>query len=148
VTFLFQTDQKIYGGTPRQPRVKTAAAVFSKKVSDAAARCRAVLRPKGLQPSTLSRYTREGRGLHPIENLPQHPDHSARNAEPPPLKRIPERRPAGQKIHYPQPVTREQRYLILEYKVGMFEGVVHEDNEFAHDGGEATLAGLPAARSR
>jgi len=26
-----------------------------------------VLRPKGLQPSTLSRYTREGRGLHPMK---------------------------------------------------------------------------------
>src|ERR1017187_8311748 len=36
----------------------------------------------------------------------------------------------------------EQRYLILGYKVGMFEGVVHEDDEFAHDGGEGDLGGF------
>jgi len=30
----------------------------------------------------------------------------------------------------------EQRYLILECKVGVFEDVIHEDNEFAHDGSE------------
>jgi hypothetical protein len=42
---------------------------------------------------------------------------------------------------------REQRYLILEYKVGIFEGVVHQDDEFTHDGSKGDFAGLPAARS-
>lgn len=30
----------------------------------------------------------------------------------------------------------QERYLILECKVGVFEDVIHEDNEFAHDGSE------------
>jgi hypothetical protein len=36
----------------------------------------------------------------------------------------------------PSPSDWEQRYLILECKVWIFEDAVHEDNEFAHDGGE------------
>ena len=38
--------------------------------------------------------------------------------------------------------SREQRYLILECKVRIFEDVVHEDNEFAHDGGERNFGGF------
>ena len=30
----------------------------------------------------------------------------------------------------------EQRYLILEYKVGIFKDLIHEDDEFTHDGGQ------------
>ncbi len=36
----------------------------------------------------------------------------------------------------------EQRYLILEYKVGIFEDLVHEDDEFAHDGSESDFGGF------
>src|SRR5882724_1040784 len=42
---------------------------------------------------------------------------------------------------FPLPL-REQRYLILEYKVRMFEGVIHQDDEFAHDGGERDFGGF------
>jgi hypothetical protein len=38
--------------------------------------------------------------------------------------------------------TGEQRYLILEYKVRIFEGVVHQDDEFTHDGGEGDFGGF------
>lgn len=36
----------------------------------------------------------------------------------------------------------EQRYLILECKVGIFEHVVHKDDELAHDGGESGFDGF------
>src|SRR6266705_362433 len=36
----------------------------------------------------------------------------------------------------------EQRYLILECKVGIFEEVVHQDDEFAHDGGAGDFGGF------
>jgi hypothetical protein len=42
----------------------------------------------------------------------------------------------------PSSFGEEQRYLILECKVGIFEDVIHEDNEFAHDGGEGNLGGF------
>jgi len=37
----------------------------------------------------------------------------------------------------------EQRYLILECKVGIFKDVVHQDDEFAHDGRERNLDWVP-----
>jgi hypothetical protein len=36
----------------------------------------------------------------------------------------------------------EQRYLILEYKVRVFKDVVHQDDEFTHDGGERDFGGF------
>lgn len=46
----------------------------------------------------------------------------------------------------PQPVLSpsdgEQRYLILGDKVWIFEGVVHEDDQFPHDGGEGDFGGF------
>ena len=36
----------------------------------------------------------------------------------------------------------EQRYLILECKVRVFKDVVHQDNEFAHDGSERNFGGF------
>ena len=45
--------------------------------------------------------------------------------------------------HSPPP-GEEQQHLILEYKVSIFEEGVHEDNEFAHDGGEGNNAGCSA----
>jgi hypothetical protein len=38
----------------------------------------------------------------------------------------------------------EQRYLIREYKVGIFKDTVHENNQFAHDGGIDGLSGISA----
>src|SRR5271156_2520521 len=40
------------------------------------------------------------------------------------------------------PPNGEQRYLILEYKVRIFEDVIHEDDEFAHDGGQGDFGGF------
>ena len=40
------------------------------------------------------------------------------------------------------PIRWEQRYLILECKVWIFEDVVHEDDEFAQDGGERDFSGF------
>ena len=37
---------------------------------------------------------------------------------------------------------KEQRYLILGDKVWIFEGVVHEDDQFPHDGGEGDFGGF------
>ena len=36
----------------------------------------------------------------------------------------------------------EQRHLILECKVWIFKNVIHQDNEFAHDGGELNFGGF------
>ena len=36
----------------------------------------------------------------------------------------------------------EQRYLILENKVRIFEDMVHQDDKFAHDGGECDFGGF------
>src|SRR5579859_3911987 len=36
----------------------------------------------------------------------------------------------------------EQRYLISWFKVGIFEDVIHQDDEFAHDGSEGDFGGL------
>ena len=38
--------------------------------------------------------------------------------------------------------TEEQRYLILECKVRIFEDVVHKDDEFAHDGSKRSFGGF------
>src|ERR1017187_480499 len=64
-----------------------------------------------------------------------------------PRRRAPRQRRTGASAHCPPffsiaSLKEEQRYLILGYKVGMFEGVVHEDDEFAHDGGEGDLGGF------
>src|ERR1041385_2533908 len=39
-------------------------------------------------------------------------------------------------------IPQEQRYLILEDKVGIFEDMIHEDNEFSHDGSEGNFGGF------
>src|SRR5579859_1641651 len=40
------------------------------------------------------------------------------------------------------PQNGEQRYLISWFKVGIFEDVIHQDDEFAHDGSEGDFGGL------
>src|ERR1700733_12896331 len=42
----------------------------------------------------------------------------------------------------PSPPSGEQRYLILEYKVRIFEDMIHQDNEFTHDGGKRDFGGF------
>jgi len=53
--------------------------------------------------------------------------------------------PNDAKSYYPLPLfheMEEQRYLILECKVRVFKDVVHQDNEFAHDGSERNFGGF------